>query len=194
MDAPERGCGGMTGQRHGAGRMRKDRLDGTGWAVLVAVGVLLAVNQTMMKEVSQGIQPVFAAGLRSLMAVPVVWGWLMFRGLTGRVRLADLGPGLLIGVVFAIEFLGLFLAIDLTAVGRASVLFYSMPLWMAVLAHFTLEGERLTPVRSAGLGLAFAGTAWAIWRETRPGCPTSGAILRRWWAPGAGWARPGLRA
>ncbi len=108
------------------------------------------------------MQPVFFAGARSALAVVFVAGWLWYRGLLGRVRWSDLGPGLLIGMAFAAEFLCLFMALDLTTVGRASVIFYSMPLWMAFLAHFGLPNERITPVRAAGLALAFLGTAWAI--------------------------------
>jgi drug/metabolite transporter (DMT)-like permease len=72
-----------------------------------------------------------------------------------------LPAGMLIGAAFSAEFLFLFLALDLTTLGRASVIFYSMPLWFAVLAHFGL-GERITPIKAAGLALAFAGTALAI--------------------------------
>ena len=106
--------------------MRKDRLDGVGLAAMLAVTLLLAVNQIMVKEVNTGLQPVFFAGLRSALAVVFVGGWLWYRGLLGRLRWSDLGPGVLMGVVFAAEFLCLFMALDLTAVGRASVIFYSM--------------------------------------------------------------------
>ena len=41
-------------------------------------------------------------------------------------------------------FLFLFLALDLTAVSRASVIFYSMPVWFAIMAHFGLPSERIT--------------------------------------------------
>lgn len=149
--------------------MRKDRLDGVGLAALIGVTLLLAFNQIIVKEVNRGLQPVFFAGARSALAVLFVWGFLHWRGLTGRVKLADLGPGLAIGAVFAIEFLCLFMALDLTTVGRAAVIFYSMPLWMAVLAHFGLPDERITPVRGAGLILAFAGTAWAILSKSPTG-------------------------
>jgi drug/metabolite transporter (DMT)-like permease len=70
--------------------------------------------------------------------------------------------GCFVGTLFAVEFLALFVALDLTTVSRASVIFYSMPVWMAVAAHVLLPGERLTPMRLAGLLLAFAGVAWAI--------------------------------
>lgn len=142
--------------------MRKDRLDAFGGAALLGITLLLAFNQIIVKWVNEGLQPVFFAGLRSVLAVVFVWAWLYWRGRPPQVRRADLGAGLLIGTVFALEFLCLFLALDLTAVSRASVIFYSMPVWFAIMAHFVLPGERITPMRAAGLGLAFAGTAWAI--------------------------------
>jgi drug/metabolite transporter (DMT)-like permease len=144
------------------GMMRKDRLDGVGLGMLLAVALVLAVNQIIIKIVDAGLQPVFFAGLRSALAIIFVGGWLWYRGLLGRVRLADLGPGLLIGLVFAIEFIGLFVALDLTTVGHAALIMYSMPVWMGILAHFFLPGERATPVKAAGLALAFLGTGWAI--------------------------------
>lgn len=152
--------------------MGKDRLDGTGFAALLAVTLLLAFNQIIVKYVNQGIQPVFFAGLRSALAVVFVGLWLWHRGLMARVKWADLGPGLLMGALFAGEFLALFLALDLTTVGRSALIMYSMPVWMGVLAHFYLPGERLTPLKAAGLGLAFAGTTWAILSKNASGQPS----------------------
>jgi drug/metabolite transporter (DMT)-like permease len=140
---------------------RKDRLDAFGGAMLVGVALLLAFNQIIVKFVNTGLQPVFFAGLRSALAVFFVWGWLVWRKRPPRLNRAAFGPGAFMGVVFAAEFLCLFIALDLTTVGRTSVLFYSMPLWFAVLAHFGL-GDRITPIRAIGLALAFAGAAWAI--------------------------------
>jgi drug/metabolite transporter (DMT)-like permease len=140
---------------------RKDRLDAFGGSVLLGVTTLLAFNQVIVKLVNQGLQPVFFAGLRSVLAVIFVWAWLRCRRGPVRLNPAALGPGVLMGAVFAAEFLCLFMALDLTTVGRTSVIFYSMPVWFAILAHSGL-GERLTPVRILGLALAFTGAAWAI--------------------------------
>ncbi len=140
---------------------RKSSLDPTGAAVLLGVTLLFALNQVVIKFTNQGLQPVFFAGLRSVLAVGFVVAWMRYRGLPLQLTRAILPAGLLIGTVFAAEFLFLFLALDLTTLGRASVIFYSMPLWFAVLAHFGL-GERITPTKAIGLGLAFAGTALAI--------------------------------
>jgi drug/metabolite transporter (DMT)-like permease len=142
--------------------MRKDRLDIFGLGAILAVTLLFSVNQMIIKETTSGLQPVFFAGLRSALAVIFVGLWLIYRGLWGRVLWADLGAGLAIGVVFSVEFLGLFVALDLTSVSRAAIIFYSMPVWFAILAHFGLPNERLNLLRGIGLILAFFGTALAI--------------------------------
>lgn len=179
--------------------MRKDGLDAAGVAMLLGVQLLLALNQISIKVVNAGLQPVFFAGLRSALAILFVWAWLVLRGRPPRLNRATLLPGLAIGAVFAAEFLFLFVALDLTTVGRASVLMYSMPLWFALMAHFGL-GDRITTRKAIGLVLAFAGTAWAILGGAKGG---EGSILGDLCALGAalGWAgtafiarRPRMRA
>lgn len=166
---------------------RKDRLDSFGGMALLGVTALLAFNQIVIKVVNVGIQPVFFAGLRSLLAIFFVWIWLWSQGRPPVLRREHVLPGLLIGVLFAAEFLCFFLSLDLTAVSRASVIFYSMPVWMAVMAHFGLPGERITRLKAAGLLCAFAGTAWAILSRA-PG--TQGSFAGDMLALGAafGWA------
>ncbi len=142
--------------------VRKNSLDGTGLALLLGVTLLFAVNQVIIKVVNAGLQPVFFAGLRSALAVFFIGGWLWFRGRPARLRRESVPIGLLMGAAFAGEFMLLFLAIDLTTVGKAAVIFYSMPIWFALMAHFGLPDERITLLKGAGLLLAFAGTALAI--------------------------------
>jgi drug/metabolite transporter (DMT)-like permease len=179
--------------------MRKDSLDALGLTMLLGVQLLLAVNQLSIKVVNAGLQPVFFAGLRSALAILFVYAWLRWRGRPPRLTRAAIGPGLLIGAVFAAEFLFLFVALDLTTVGRASVLMYSMPLWFALMAHFGL-GDRITPKKALGLALAFTGTAWVILGGAKGG---QGSLIGDLCALGAalGWAatayvarRPIMRA
>lgn len=182
--------------------MRKERLDATGAAMLVGVQALLAFNQVVIALVNKGLQPVFFAGLRSALAVVFVGAFLTWRRRPPRLKRAALGQGLLIGALFAAEFICLFLALDLTTVGRASVLMYLMPVWFAVMAHFGL-GERITPLKALGLALAFAGTAWAIFGSARGGAGGQASLAGDLCALGAalGWAatafvarRPVMRA
>jgi drug/metabolite transporter (DMT)-like permease len=67
-----------------------------------------------------------------------------------------------VGLAFASEFVFLYIALDHTTVTRSSVMLYSMPVWLAVMAHFLLPGERMRPLRAAGLALAFLGMAGAL--------------------------------
>ena len=142
--------------------MRKDRLDAAGTAALTALAALLAFNQVVIFWENQGLQPVFFAGLRSALATVFVLIWLWARGRPPVYTPGTARAGLFMGTIFAVEFLCLFLALDLTTVSRTAVIFYSMPVWLALMAHVGLPGERLTAVRSLGLVLAFAGTAIAI--------------------------------
>ena len=55
------------------------------------------------------------------------------------------------------EFWCLFKSLDYTSVARASIIFYSMPVWLALVAHFVLPNERLNLSRLIGLILAMIG-------------------------------------
>jgi drug/metabolite transporter (DMT)-like permease len=167
--------------------VQKDRLDSFGTVSLVGVTLLLAFNQAIIVEVNQGFQPVFFAGLRSALAVVFVGLWLWWRGRPPVLMRAHLLPGLLAGTFFAAEFLCLFLALDLTSLGRASVIFYSMPIWLALMAHLGLPDARITPVKAAGLALAFCGTALAILSRGSDGAGSlAGDLLAL--AAAVGWA------
>ncbi len=141
---------------------RKDSIDTAGAAGLVGFALLLAINQVLIKLVNTGFQPVFFAGLRSVLAVLFIYGWMRWRGIDFRVARDTLGAALLMGAIFAAEFLFLFLALDLTTVVRTSIIFYSMPVWLALMAHVGLPGQQITRHKALGLALAFCGTAWAI--------------------------------
>jgi drug/metabolite transporter (DMT)-like permease len=130
--------------------------------------MLLGLNQVMVKWVNAGLQPVFQAGLRSACAfVPVLLFAIVMRR---RLSLSDgsLWPGLACGLIFSVEFMFLFQALDYTSVSRVSVLFYTMPFWVALGAHFLIPGERLTPRRVLGLVLAIAGVVLAFTDGSAP--------------------------
>jgi drug/metabolite transporter (DMT)-like permease len=141
---------------------RKDRIDAFGAASLVLFSVLVGFNQVVIKVVNDGLQPVFSAGLRSTGAILCVGLWMWARGIPFRIAPGTVVPGLLLGVFFGIEFLLLFLALDLTGVARISVIFYSMPVWLTIAAHFLLPGDTITRRKALGLALALAGVAWAM--------------------------------
>ena len=142
---------------------RKDKIDATGAIALIGFAVVLAFNQVVIKTTNAGFQPVFVAALRSILALCVLLVWMRIRGIViTRPSRALAMAGLLAGLLFTAEFVCLYIALDLTAVSRASIIFYSMPVFLALAAHFWIEGERLTRVRGFGLLLAMAGVIWVL--------------------------------
>ena len=171
---------------------RKDQMDMFGAVSLVLFSALFGFNQVVIKAVNEGFQPVFAAGLRSLGAAPLIVLWALYRGRQLRIEPGTVPGGLLLAACFTVEFLMLFIALDLTTVSRMSVIFYSMPIWLSLGAHFLIPGERMSGRKAAGLALAFAGVAWAI--LDRPAGQGEASLAGDLCALGAaiGWAGIGL--
>lgn len=141
---------------------RKHSIDSFGAVVLVLFSALLGLNQVLVKIVNAGMHPVFQAGLRSACAFVTVFIFALL--MRRRMSLTDgsLWPGIVVGTLFALEFTLVFVGLDYTSVARASVLFYTMPIWVSVGAHFLIPGEVLTPRRILGLGLACVGVVVAL--------------------------------
>jgi drug/metabolite transporter (DMT)-like permease len=164
----------------------KRAIDGFGATALIGFATLLAFNQVVIKITGDGFSPVFQAGLRSLGAVVIVLIWIRARKLPMRLPAGVALWGVVSGFLFAAEFVALYLALDFSPVSRASIIFYSMPVWLSFAAHFLLPGERLSPVRASGLILAMAGVGLAL--SDRSGGPVSlwGDLLSL--AAAIGWA------
>lgn len=141
---------------------RKTSMDMSGATALVAFALLLGFNQVVIKVTGGGFGPVFLAALRSAGAVVVLLIWMRFKGVPLVMPKGVSSWGVLSGFLFAFEFICLFTALDLTSVSRASVIFYSMPVWLALAAHLLLPGERMSGPRMIGLVLAMCGVMWAL--------------------------------
>lgn len=141
---------------------RKTSLDMFGMLSLTGFAMLLGINQVAIKLGNTGLQPVFMAGIRSLGALLVLLLWMRLRGVEFRIRPGTVPSGVLMGLLFSIEFSCLFFALDWTTVARTSILFYTMPVWLGFAGHFLLDGDRLTPLKLAGQGLAVLGVAIAV--------------------------------
>ena len=142
---------------------RKDRIDAFAGTILLGFSALLGLNQVLVKIVNTGFQPVFQAGLRSACALIPVLLYALWKKKKLSISDGSLVPGVICGTLFSFEFLMLFQSLEYTSVSRASVLFYTMPFWVAVGAHFWIPGERLNLGRVLGLALAIAGVVLAFY-------------------------------
>ncbi len=106
---------------------------------------------------NEGIPPVLAATVRSVIASVLLWIYARSRGQRVWVQRDQLKYGIAIGLLFGAEFSIFYLGVAHTDVSRAVIFLYTNPLWTALGAHFLLPNDRLTPIKTAGLLLSFGG-------------------------------------
>ncbi|MGB6065971.1 MAG: DMT family transporter [Desulfomonilaceae bacterium] len=129
----------------------------TGVMVLVLLSILWGGNMVSIKVSNQGVPPILAAAVRSVVATFLLS--LYARTQTQRLFFPwkDLGHGIAIGFLFGAEFLLLYWGTEFTNASRAIIFLYTHPLWVALGAHFLLSYEQLNRIKSIGLCLAFLG-------------------------------------
>lgn len=140
----------------------RNGLDGPATFILLACCAAWGLNQVAIKVSIRGIPPVLGAGMRSLVAAGLLLLWCMVRGESLFRRDGSGRHGLLIGLLFAAEFVFLYRGLDFTTASRSVVFLYMAPFFVAVGAHYVVPGERLTRSRLLGLTLAFTGLCLAF--------------------------------
>ncbi len=123
---------------------------------------LWGLGQVAIKSVSGDISPLFHAGLRSLGASAVLLLWILWKAPHALKPDGTLGLGVIIGILFGLEFVFLFEGMMLTTASRATVLLYTSSFFVAIGSHFFLPNSRITLIKLAGLLCAFVGVILAV--------------------------------
>jgi drug/metabolite transporter (DMT)-like permease len=129
-------------------------------------------NIAVIKVSNQGIPPLHAVSFRGIVASLVLGGFLLLTGQPLIHRDRRLIHGLILALLFALDFLFTYWGTAYTSASRAVIFLYTQPLWTALGAHFLLAGDRLSPMRSIGLIIAFGGMASVFFAD--PGADLSG--------------------
>ena len=137
--------------------MIKQRFDGLAVLLLIGLCMLFGLNQVVVKFGLEGISPLMQAGLRSIGATVLLAAWMGFRGERIWFRDGVFWWGILLGLLFAGEFLFLYVALDMTTASHATIFLYTSPFIVALGAHLFIPGESLRMIQSIGLVIAFAG-------------------------------------
>jgi drug/metabolite transporter (DMT)-like permease len=141
---------------------RKTHLDTLAVVSLVVCCFLWGLNQVAAKSALPEISPLWQAAARSTGGALLVWLWSRARGIALFDRDATLPGGLLAGALFGAEFFCIFIGLQFTSASRMVVFIYLAPFVVALGMPLISRAERLRPLQSAGLLLAFAGVAWAF--------------------------------
>ncbi len=134
------------------------------FAILLMIGLcaIWGLQQVAIKSANTALPPIFQAGLRSAIAAVLVWGWARSRGTPLFRDDGTLGAGLLAGVLFAGEFVCIFLGLTLTSASRMAVFLYTAPCFTALGLHWFADGERMRRTQWLGILVAFVGMALAF--------------------------------
>jgi len=133
------------------------RLDGLAIITLAICSVVWGTQQVLIKLTTPDVSPLLQAGLRSGGGAILVLLWMLWKRIEVFPRDGSLWPGLLVGLLFAVEFALFYTGVQYTLASRAGILLYTAPFWVVLGAHWLIPGERIKPIQLIGLLAAFGG-------------------------------------
>ena len=134
----------------------------------LAVGIILLLcvswgfTQVSGKIALSEIPPFTQAALRSAGGTVLFGAFALWRQPRLLTPDGTLPAGLLCGVLFAVEFIALFKALQWTSASHAILFLYSAPLVVALGLRTVAPDERLTLTQWSGLAVSFVGLALAL--------------------------------
>ncbi|HVS02374.1 MAG TPA: DMT family transporter [Thermoanaerobaculia bacterium] len=140
-----------------AGQAPSRRYAGT---AVVAMVLIWGTTWAAIRIGLEGIPPVTGVALRFAIAGALLWGYALALGLRGATLRAPAGLWLVHGVCsFCVSYGIVYWAEQWVPSSLTAVLFATFPLFVAVMAHWVLPGERLGRRSATGLLLGFLGVA-----------------------------------
>jgi drug/metabolite transporter (DMT)-like permease len=130
-------------------------------SIMLLLCLSWGINNVMVKLALPEVPPLMQATARSVGGFFVILIASYVRGVPLFRRDGTLGAGLLMGTVFAIEFVLIFFGLLYTTASRAVIFLYTAPFFVAFGA-VNMLGEKLRREQWVGLALAFAGIVVAI--------------------------------
>lgn len=153
-------------------------LDGTAIGLMLALCLIWALQQIALKHTAGDIAPMFQIALRSGAAAAMLALFMRWRGERMSFTDGTAWPGVIAGMLFALEFCLAGEGLRHTSAAHMVVFLYTAPIFAALGLHLLLPSERLAPVQWVGIVLAFGGLAMAFFgREGSVGRASENALL-----------------
>ena len=130
-------------------------------ASIVALVLLLALlwggNSVAIKIGLQDIPPLALAGFRFIIGLAAVTGWARWQRVRIRLEPGELVPLIYLSLIFLLQIIALNVGTHYTTSSRSVVLNSTYPLFTTLFAHYLIQGDRLTVLKTTGILLAFGG-------------------------------------
>ena len=126
-------------------------------AFAVFVSALWSGNSIAIKAGLEHAPPLRLGWYRFVTGAAVIIVWALYTRADLRVRRSELPVLITLGVLFSIQLVFMNLGLKYTTAGHGSVLSVTHPIWVVLLAHFFIPGDRLAPSRIVGILVAYTG-------------------------------------
>lgn len=137
-------------------------LDGRAVGLMLLLCLTWGLQQIGLKATAELFSPVLQIALRSGVAAICVGLTMRWRGERMDFSHGIWQPGMVIGALFALEYLLVGEGLRLTSAAHIVVFLYTAPIFAALGLHWKLPSEKLAPLQWCGIGLAFIGIAVAF--------------------------------
>jgi drug/metabolite transporter (DMT)-like permease len=137
-------------------------LDALAVTAMVVLCLTWGFNQVAIKLAIHDIPPLIQAVVRSMIAVLLVAAYAKLRGQALFKRDGTLLPGIIAGMLFALEFLLIYRGLIWTTATRAVLFIYLAPFFVVIGSRWFIPGDHFHPSQWIGLMLSFVGMVIAF--------------------------------
>ncbi|MDD1508728.1 DMT family transporter [Pseudomonas sp. CNPSo 3701] len=135
----------------------RKNIDGLAGGMMVGLCMIWGMQQVVLKGAAEDVAPMLMLALRSGIAALLVALLMLWRRDGLGVRAGNWRPGLVVGSLFALEFMLVGEGLRHTSASHMVIFLYTAPIFAALGLHWRLPAERLRPLQWLGIGIAFMG-------------------------------------
>lgn len=137
-------------------------LDGRASSLMIGICMIWGLQQIILKLAAPDISPVMQIALRSGLSLLLVYPLVKRLPDVKLFSKQFLFPGLLVAVLFSVEFILVAEALKWTSASHTVVLLYTAPIFVALGLHWKVPAERLNMIQWLGILTAFLGIVFTF--------------------------------
>lgn len=134
-------------------------LDLQATSIMTLLCLIWGFQQVVLKVAAPDVTPLMQIAVRSGLSAVLVWWTMMLLKEPCQMLGEHLKPGLVVGGLFAIEFLLIGEGLRFTTASHMVVLLYTAPIFVALGLHWRFPAERMNRLQWTGIAMAFIGIA-----------------------------------
>ncbi|MDD2880515.1 MAG: DMT family transporter [Rhodoferax sp.] len=155
----------------------RQALDTRAITLMLVLCAVWGMQQVVLKATAADISPIMQIALRSGVAALLVGLVMWWRNEPMSLGDGTLRPGMLVGLLFGLEFLLVAEGLRHTTASHMVVFLYTAPIFAALGLHWRLPAERLGALQWLGIALAFGGIALTFLGRSTPANTLTGNVL-----------------